>query len=733
MIPDRAMNQNAASNTNSEPNERSANAKQDPLDLAMAKLKDTTLSARRDLKVSRHLFRDEPSYIVHDPVSFQSHRFSQKDYHLLASLQHSKTLEETFVDLSTRGLYPGDRRDFYKFVLDLQMRGLLDLPLNDGARLYSRYKQKKAEQSKVSLMKMLFIKIPLLNPNKFLDRTVRFARPLFTRWFFVIWALMMLASFGLLLTRFEEFYSQLANILATRNLVILFFVMTGLKFWHELGHAYACKISGGAVPDMGAFLMAGMPMAYVDVSASWSFASRNQRVLVGLGGMYFESIAACIAMFIWAFTGPGTVNSTAHFVVLMASFMTVLFNANPLMRYDGYYILSDMTGVPNLRQRSMQFSGGLVKWLALGTPMSIAVNSITEACLLLFYGVAAFLYQFWLMLVIAVMISQQFFVLGIAMAVGVVVSSIINPLKSMFTYLWFSPELADRRPRAIGVSAVMLGLALSAFVIIPVPGGVVTSGQLTYEKVQSVRVPFDSYISSIDVVAGQKVSMSDPILSVSSPDIVNRFQLAGATRNVAERKVITAFSASAAVQKQRQLESQVALSEYRIAEANFKKQQVDANFDGIVLQCPMTQDQGAYIKSGVELARVSNGVKIVRALVDSQQIASIRPNVGDSATVRIKANCGRSVSGTIDRIEPQGSSTIQMMGLSTSAGGDILTNDDGVSSVPYFMIDVRLDESFDIDMPEKTTAYVRFGRKFETLGSVAIRSVLNFANQLFSE
>jgi hypothetical protein len=202
---------------------------------------------------------------------------------------------------------------------------------------------------------------------------------------------------------------------------------------------------------------------------------------------------------------------------------------------------------------------------------------------------------------------------------------------------------------------------------------------------------------------------------------------------VAERKVITAFSASAAVQKQRQLESQVALSEYRIAEANFKKQQVDANFDGIVLQCPMTQDQGAYIKSGVELARVSNGVKIVRALVDSQQIASIRPNVGDSATVRIKANCGRSVSGTIDRIEPQGSSTIQMMGLSTSAGGDILTNDDGVSSVPYFMIDVRLDESFDIDMPEKTTAYVRFGRKFETLGSVAIRSVLNFANQLFSE
>ena len=114
--------------------------------------------------------------------------------------------------------------------------------------------------------------------------------------------------------------------------------MTALKVWHELGHAYACKISGGVVPDMGAFFMVGLPMAYVDVSSSWSFASQRRRMLVGLGGMYFESIAAAIAVFVWAATGPGIANSAAHFVVLMASLVTVIFNANPLMRYDGYYI-----------------------------------------------------------------------------------------------------------------------------------------------------------------------------------------------------------------------------------------------------------------------------------------------------------------------------------------------------------------------------------------------------------
>lgn len=732
MIPDETMNHNAAAKHASSANQSDA-GQADPVELAIARLKDTTLSARRDLKVSRHLFRDEPSYIVHDPVSFQSHRFSQQDYSLLASLTRSKTLEETFTELSGNAGYDGDQKSFYKFILDLQMRGLLDLPINDGSRLYDRYKQRKADQNKFSLMKMLFIKIPLMNPNQFLDRTLHFAKPLFTRWFFAIWVLMMVMSFGLLVMRWEEFYSPLANVLATRNLVILFVVMTGLKFWHELGHAYACKISGGAVPDMGAFLMAGMPMAYVDVSASWSFSTKHQRVLVGLGGMYFESIAACIAMFIWAFAAPGTLKSSAHFVVLMASFMTVLFNANPLMRYDGYYILSDLTGVPNLRQRAMQYSGGLVKYLALGLPMDTAGNSLKEVVLLLVYGVAAFVYQFWLMLVIAVMISQQFFVIGMAMAAGVIITSIIKPLKAMFVYLWFSPELNEKRTRAVAVSAILLGLALSAFTIIPVPGAVVATGQLTYENIQTVRVPFAGYLANIDVVAGQAVSASDPILSLHSPDVVDRFQLAASVRKVAERKIVTAVSASAAIQKQRQHESSIALSEYRVAEADYRKQNVEAKFDGIVLDCPVTQQQGSYQEPGVELARIANGVQIVRALVSSQQVAVTRPKIGDGVSVRLSTNAGKSVAGKIKRIEPQGTNRIQMLSLSTSAGGDILTNEDGIATTPYFAIDIQLDRPVDHETPERTTAYIRFGRKFETLGNVAIRSTMNFANQLFSE
>lgn len=732
MIPDEALNQNAPANQN--PAQGTPMPGQpDPLEAAIERLRESTIAARNDLKVSRHLFRDVPSYIVHDPVSFQSHRLSQSDYLVLSSLKTSKTLEEVFTDLTETGAYTGDRKKFYKFVLDLQMRGLLDLPIADGSRLYDRYKQKLAKQKKFSLMKMLFIKIPLLNPNKFLDRTVHLAKPLFTRWFFTIWAVMMAMAIGLLCMNWEEFYSPLANILATRNLVILFVVMTALKFWHELGHAYACKISGGAVPDMGAFFMAGMPMAYVDVSSSWSFPSRNQRVLVGLGGMYFETIAACIAMFIWVFTGPGLVNSTAHFVVLMASFMTLLFNANPLMRYDGYYILSDMTGIPNLRQRSMQYTGGLVKWLSLGLPMPVAIKSFREVTMLVLYGVAAFIYQIWIMLVIAFMIASQFFIVGMVMAAGVIISSVIKPVIGMFSYLWFSPETEDRRPRAILLSGILLALIAGAFTIFPVPGGVVTTGQLTHEKVQSVRVPFGAYISSIDVSAGQTVSKSDPVLSLENPDVVDRFRLAAAKRDVAQRKEVTALSDSAAVQKQRQFESQAAASEFRLAKSEINRQKVTADFDGVVLQCPLNQQRGSYLEAGTELARIGNGVQIVRAVVDAAQIKAIEPKVGDPATIRLKSDAGNSVTGKIARIQPEGSRKLLMEGLSQAAGGDILTNGDGIMAEAAFVIDIQLDESFDIETPEKTTAYIRFGRKFESLGSLAIEKLINFSNQLFSK
>ena len=700
---------------------------------AIEKIKTAQMGARQDLKVSRHLFRGEPSYIVHDPMSFQSHRFSESDYWVLSALDKDKTLEEVYAELVAEEKIEPDENGFYEFVLGLQMRGLLDLPILDSRRLYKRHQMRKDAMNKKSLMKLMFIKIPLFNPNGFLDNTIHLARPLFTRAFFYAWIVMMAAAVGLLMMRWNDFYSPFADILATRNIILLVIVMTALKFWHELGHAYACKISDGAVPDMGAFLMVGMPMAYVDVSSSWSFASRKQRILVGLGGMYFESIAAALAMFIWAFTGPGIVNSTAHFVVLMASFMTVLFNANPLMRYDGYYVLSDLTGIPNLRGRSTQYCSGLIKWLTLGLPMNIAGKSYREMCWMMFYGVAAVIYQAWLMITIAFMVAGQFFLVGMAIGAMFLFGTIVQPIKSVLSYLWFGPEVEHIRPRAVALSVLLLAGLFLLFAVIPIPGGVVASGQLSHEKVQVARLPFDTYVDELCVEPNQRVKANEVLLRTSNPTVAEQFELVSASKRIADQVSMASASLSAAEQKMSHFEQQQIAGNLKVIQRDVEKQIVRADQEGVVINCLSSNQVGTFRKSGEELARVGYGDRIVRVLLDDRKMTETRPEVGDSVRIRLNSTASHCKTGKVTRVEPAGQQSVSMPGLTQSAGGEIMANEDGQTMEIYFLVDIAFDESSALDIPENTTAFVRFHRRYETLGSYSLRHLRMFINKLVAK
>ncbi len=140
----------------------------------------------------------------------------------------------------------------------------------------------------------------------------------------------------------------------------------GLKVWHELGHGYACKLFGGRVPEMGCKLIVGMPLAYVDASAAWSFPRRRDRILVMLGGMYFELLLAVPAALVWAAWPHSALGACAYQIVFMSGVATILFNINPLMKYDGYFILGDMLGISNLQARSVQEVKRVLKARVLG-------------------------------------------------------------------------------------------------------------------------------------------------------------------------------------------------------------------------------------------------------------------------------------------------------------------------------------------------------------------------------
>jgi putative peptide zinc metalloprotease protein len=467
-------------------------------------MKDLTFVLRSDLHVSRQVHQGQPVYVVHDPVSFKTHRLPLSNYQLFVRLDPSKKLDENFDSLVRQNhLKRSDRDSFFQLIMQLQQLNLLVFPVANGRRLHAQFLKQTKTRRRSKLMGALFMTIPLVRPDEFLTRTAFRMRWMFSRGFLAAWAIAGLCSLWLIVSRFEEFTQPFNGLLATENLPFLWVAFVVLKVWHELGHAYACRIYGGAVPEMGMILIAGTPAAYVDATSAWSFPERWKRLVVMAGGMYFESIVAVPAVFVWAFATSPFLTSCAWQLVMMASLITLLFNANPLMKYDGYFIASELVGIQNLRGRADQYLKAWMKRVFLGleseqsavsaarrsgaddetNSREIGAGSRTGSSLILAgYGIAAAIYRTLLIFGIAAMIATRFPMIGLALAAFHLVSTLGSSGLSLGRYLLTSPETASVRGRARLVAVLALVIVPLLSFVVPVPFGVVAQGVVAAES-----------------------------------------------------------------------------------------------------------------------------------------------------------------------------------------------------------------------------------------------------------
>ena len=210
----------------------------------------------------------------------------------------------------------------------------------------------------------MFARFPLLDPDRFLVRTLPVVGKLFSPAGAVLWLAAVAWALKLVADHFNEAMDEAQGAIAPGNLFLLYAAMVMVKVLHEFGHAYACRKFGGEVHAMGVLLMVFTPVPYVDATSAWGLRERWRRVLVGSAGMVVETGVAALATFVWAATGAGTLHALAYNVMLVASVSTLVFNLNPLLRFDGYFILSDLVGIPNLSQRAMaQLRAWAERWL----------------------------------------------------------------------------------------------------------------------------------------------------------------------------------------------------------------------------------------------------------------------------------------------------------------------------------------------------------------------------------
>jgi len=699
------------------------------------RLSQSRVGLNPDLETSRHLFRGEAAYVIRNPLTLQSHLFGASDYQLLVRIRAERSLGEIFEELVEDEVLGQEREEhFYQFVLGLHRLGFLQLPISDEKVLYRRHEANQKAKGMQRLTSVFFMQVPLLNPDALLDRTRVIGRVLFSRWFFGLWAFLVGLGLVLAFQNRAELMQPLNQIAATGNLTMLFSVLLVLKILHEFGHAYACKAFGGQVTEMGVYLVIFTPCAYVDTSSSWSFPRKRDRLLVCLGGMYVELFFAALGMLLWAATPPGFLHNLAYNVAFLASVVTVGFNINPLMRFDGYYALSDMLEVPNLRARASERLSKLLKRLFLGLEDDRKRETFGMRAFLASFGVASAIYKITLVLGISAVIATKYFAAGLFLAGLYVGMEVFRVLKRGIALFFTSHETASVRVRAAFLGVLFLVLLPVGLCTLPIPTQVVAPAVLSAEREDVIRAERSGFLENIFAEAAHEVERGDALLVLADSDVEAAVDEARSQLQAAEIEQRAAFVENPLALAEREERVRVAREglDRRLRER--LKLLVRVPRGGKLVRLLPASDRGRFVAEGEPLATVVSGSTVVHALLNERQIERARPTIGARVLFRPVAAPFMTVGGSISRIEPMGSAIIDQTSLTSLSGGEIFV--DPVKSraqEPHFVVTVRLDSEEGVDLRHASTGRVWLAGARDPLGKLVLRSLLSFRNRLLDQ
>jgi len=480
---------------------------------------------RPHVEITRQRYRGRRWYVVHDPASNQFYRLNPVANDLVGMLDGHRDVESAWkISLAKFGDAAPTQNEVIQLLTQLYSSNLLSVDASpETEQLLNRGRERRKRKATQQAIGIMYLRIKVFNPDRMLAALEPILRPLINRWGFLLWAAFVGASLIALLPHWDRLVAQFQRL--TGNplewlWVLLVFIVT--KAIHETGHGVICKRFGGQVPEFGFMLLVLFPSPYVDASSAWGFPSKWQRMAVGAGGMIFELFVAAIAAWVWMSVPDGSVTSqVAYSALLTASFSTLVFNANPLMRFDGYYILADLLETPNLAQRSMQMlQYPFQKWVYGMERPNLPSTQRSEQTILMVYGVLSLAYRVFLFITITLMIMGKFFAIGLLLAVWTAAAWFLLPTGKFIHWLASSPSLGDKRARAIWASIGLAALAVVAFGIIPAPDYRRAQGIVESTKRTGVFFGVDGFVAQVHKRPGEAVAADEPVVTLENLEIV---------------------------------------------------------------------------------------------------------------------------------------------------------------------------------------------------------------------
>lgn len=685
---------------------------------------------RGHTQIYRHYYRGELWYVLQDHASGRLYRFTPIAYYIIGLMDAKLSVQELWDKASERFGDDGPTQgDVVQLLSQLHAADILICDVApDTEELFRRFKKVEGSVWKMNIRSPMSMRFPLLDPERFLAATVRYVRPLISIFGLLLWLAVVGAGVTVGAMHWPELTRDVSDrILTAENLLSIWFIFPIVKALHEFGHAYAVKAEGGEVHEMGIMFLVLLPVPYVDASAASAFREKWRRLMVDAFGMGVEVFVAALAMLLWSQLEPGYLRSTLYNVIFIAGVSTVFFNANPLLRYDGYYIFSDIIEVSNLMQRSMDYVGYVVKRYGFGIKNLEAPYSIRgERFWFVSYSMATAVYRLFLYAAIILFIAGKFFTVGLLLAAWACVAMIGVPIYKGLKFISSSPLLRENRMRA----AIISGLAASAVAVIifvvPFPCLTTTEGVIWAPEKSLVRAGTNGFVSRLVAAPNHEVEKGEPLIVCRDPLLPSKVQVLESQLSELKARYVAGIAKDQVEVRIVRDEMTRTRSDLARARERVKELVIRSPSAGTFI-LPDSEDlSGRYLKQGELLGYVIDEERpTVRVVVPQSSVGLVRQRT-KSIEVRLPEHLDQTVPAVMEREVPGAGQHLPSIVLGSSGGGELAVDPrdkEGLKTEDrFFQFDIELTSPLK-NIFVNDRVYVRFNHGFEPLASQWYRSL----------
>lgn len=677
---------------------------------------NTRLALRVQVGVHRQTYRGEKWFLLRHPYTNAFYRLRPGAYAFVARLAPDRTVESVWklcLEIDPEGA-PG-QTEVLQLLAQLHAADLIHAELPADSQALAERREKRQHRERTSwLLNLLFARFSLLNPDPFFRRALPYVGWLYSRIGTIAWSALVLFGLKAVIDHWDELADQSQGVLAPGNLPWLYVCLVGLALMHECGHGFACRRHGGQVTTFGVILMIFTPLPYVDVSSSWSFREKRHRLLVGAGGMLVELVVASAAALLWANTGPGLVRTLAFNVMFLASVSTLLFNANPLLRFDGYYLLSDALGIPNLYSRAQQQIQFLIDRHLLRTSRARSpATTGGEARWLTVFGVASAAYRVFLLGTILLFVANHYLLLGLIFAAVAFVAWLCVPVGKAIRFLFTSPALDRDRAGALLRCGAALALVILPCALVPLPASFSAPGVIESRGYRVVVAESAGEMATVHTATGRTVAAGESLFQLTHPPLEQ--DLRGARARSAEAAARFRAALDNGGVNLRTIEQYATAAAHQVERA---KQEVDAlrgvaPGDGVWHAPDLALQTGRFFRRGAPLGEIlgADGFDVV-AVVSQQNAARLFSD----EIQRVRARPAGSIWTVLEtrewQVAPGQHTRLASASLGWTGGGPVETDASDQSGIaarePFFEVRTGVLEVPEVTLRHGQTATLHF-------------------------